>query len=222
MQGIYEIENVVDGKIYVGSSKMIERRWREHVADLNSKTHCNCVLQAAWDRHGKCSFVFRVIEAVDDNDQLIEREQWWLDHKQPFTHINGYNMSRTAGKVTVPRRPESTQKTANANRGKKRTPEQKEKMRAAKLGTKQSIETCRKRSVALLGMKRNRAQFSLTTGENHHRTHLKSEDVIKIKELADSGATCVSIAAMYGIDRTSVNNIKLCKTWKCVLNGRNN
>lgn len=220
MQGIYEIENINNGMVYVGSSKHIEQRWREHKNRLKSGKHDNIILQSAWNHHGEHAFVFRVIELVENKGALISREQWWFDKLQPFPHKNnGYNMARVAGKPSEERRPESIAKTAAANRGTKRTPESKAKMRLAKLGTKQSEATRKKRSLALMGIKRNPKQF---IGENHPRTKLKNSDALRIKELVDSGYTCATVAAMYNIDRTSVNNIKLCKTWKCVLNGRNN
>ena len=35
MIGIYKIENLVNGKIYIGQSQNIERRWREHKREDN-------------------------------------------------------------------------------------------------------------------------------------------------------------------------------------------
>lgn len=79
MQGIYEIVNTANGKKYIGSSVHIKKRWYEHRYSLRKGEHGNSHLQAAWDRYGSKSFVFRVIEEVDNPEALIQREQWWHD-----------------------------------------------------------------------------------------------------------------------------------------------
>ena len=33
MIGIYKIENLINGKVYIGQSIHIERRWQEHCMD---------------------------------------------------------------------------------------------------------------------------------------------------------------------------------------------
>nr|DAH19257.1 MAG TPA: intron associated endonuclease [Bacteriophage sp.]DAT87476.1 MAG TPA: intron associated endonuclease [Caudoviricetes sp.] len=33
MIGIYKIENLINGKVYIGQSVHIERRWQEHCMD---------------------------------------------------------------------------------------------------------------------------------------------------------------------------------------------
>ena len=66
MMGVYAICNLFDGRAtaYIGSSKDIERRWRDHVALLRSGRHPNPYLQAAWDKYGEAAFEFYVIEEV--------------------------------------------------------------------------------------------------------------------------------------------------------------
>ena len=36
MIGIYKIENIINNKVYIGSSNNIERRWKEHKRLLNN------------------------------------------------------------------------------------------------------------------------------------------------------------------------------------------
>ena len=37
MIGIYKIQNKLNGKIYVGQSVDIERRWKEHISDAKNE-----------------------------------------------------------------------------------------------------------------------------------------------------------------------------------------
>ena len=47
--GIYKIENKENGKVYIGSSKNIEKRWEAHEVGLKNKRHHNAKLQHAWN-----------------------------------------------------------------------------------------------------------------------------------------------------------------------------
>lgn len=47
MCGVYKIINTINGKIYIGSSKDIDRRWSEHVRALELNAHINPHLQNA-------------------------------------------------------------------------------------------------------------------------------------------------------------------------------
>lgn len=45
--GIYQIENKINSKVYIGSSNNIKRRWQKHKALLRHNKHPNSHLQAA-------------------------------------------------------------------------------------------------------------------------------------------------------------------------------
>ena len=62
MIGIYKIENKVNGKVYVGQSIDIERRWYSHKTQLNGNRHGNVHLQNAWNKNGNNSFEFVIVE----------------------------------------------------------------------------------------------------------------------------------------------------------------
>ena len=50
MQGVYKIENINNGKKYIGSSKDIEKRFYQHRRNLENKTHHSIKLQHAWSK----------------------------------------------------------------------------------------------------------------------------------------------------------------------------
>ena len=82
-QGIYEIKNQVNNKVYVGQVARekggFEERFVEHKNALNKDRHYNKYLQNAWNKYGSINFAFKILEIEDDIDKLDDREQYWLD-----------------------------------------------------------------------------------------------------------------------------------------------
>lgn len=94
--GVYKITNIANCKIYVGSSKDIENRWKQHMDALTKKEHANTHLQNAWNKYGCQSFKFEIIEECDPSVQF-EREQFYLNTLNPFGD-HGYNIVRQISK----------------------------------------------------------------------------------------------------------------------------
>jgi group I intron endonuclease len=76
--GIYQIRCNPTGKVYIGSSCRIEKRWREHELHLIAGTHVNPHLQAAWNKYGSDSFELVIIEECG-KETIRLREQQILD-----------------------------------------------------------------------------------------------------------------------------------------------
>ena len=95
MRGIYQIRNKENGKTYIGSSEDIFSRWNGHKSDLKYNIHRNPHLQRAWNKYGASSFLFRIVECVDEEVSLIEREQHWMDALDVVD--SGYNIAPIAG-----------------------------------------------------------------------------------------------------------------------------
>lgn len=90
--GIYKITNVTNNKIYIGSSKHILQRWKNHIRELNENKHKNIYLQNDWNEYGKDCFVFEVLnECSESNRYSVEQE--YLNNLMPFYRTgNGYNI----------------------------------------------------------------------------------------------------------------------------------
>lgn len=88
--GVYKISNIINGKLYVGSSKDIYKRWHQHRRALDDNKHDNPYLQNAWNKYGMNNFKFEIIEECDPLIQF-EREQFYLNTLNPFGD-NGYNI----------------------------------------------------------------------------------------------------------------------------------
>ena len=90
ISGIYCIENKVNGKKYIGSSKDIYGRWLQHEYQLNKGEHHSRYLQFAWNKYGKDNFKFYILEKCEE-DKLFEREQYYYDFYE-CCGDKGYNV----------------------------------------------------------------------------------------------------------------------------------
>jgi group I intron endonuclease len=115
--GVYAIQNLENGRMYVGSTTSIHRRWLEHRSMLNRQDHICHDLQAEWDLYGAEAFAFVVLALSSDRDALFILEQHYIDRC-----ASPYNTNGRAGSGPRP--------------GYRHSAESKEKMRLAKLGSK--------------------------------------------------------------------------------------
>lgn len=147
--GIYKITNIINGNIYIGLSKKLNKRFNSHKSCLRKNKHDNLHLQRAWNKYGESSFLFEILEECEAS-KLGEREKFWIDFYGGYESSNLYNM-REGGEVgnthtkevrekiskKVKGRPccwkgkhlplEMVRKIRDAQKGRKLSPEHKEK-----------------------------------------------------------------------------------------------
>ena len=82
MMGIYKIENLINGKVYIGQSVNIKERWNEHKL-INSRTSKEALkkqkypLYLALEKYGLDNFSFEVIEECSI-EELNEKNNFIL------------------------------------------------------------------------------------------------------------------------------------------------
>ena len=130
--GIYLIRNTVNGKVYVGQSSYINRRWREHkkAMRLGYKSY----LHDSMRKHGLEAFEMVVLEECGF-DMLDDREAYWMAFYHCHDEAKGYNY-RPAGQLKQHVTPEARARISARLRGRKMSPERIEQMRQASLGRK--------------------------------------------------------------------------------------
>ena len=89
--GIYCIENIISSKKYIGQSKCINERWKNHISELNLGHHHNSYLQNSWNKYGEKGFKFYVLEFCS-NDKLNEKERYYIDYYNTLDRNYGYNL----------------------------------------------------------------------------------------------------------------------------------
>lgn len=76
--GVYAIECLANGTLYIGSSVHIYRRWRGHRSKLKSGTHENPYLQKDYDLFGSDMFSYTILGYAEKSG-LRDLEQIFLD-----------------------------------------------------------------------------------------------------------------------------------------------
>lgn len=143
--GVYWIKNIKNKKVYVGSSKNISKRWKEHKKDLDKGTHQNIHLQNAWNLYGKKYFLFSVIEYCS-GDKLLQKEQYWIDTLDVINKDKGYNISLKASSPMKGRKHslETLKLFSQMRKGQKFTDEHKANISKSNKGKKRSPEVIAK------------------------------------------------------------------------------
>lgn len=96
IQGIYACVCLYSGLCYIGSSKSIERRIRNHLNELRKNKHYNTFWQNYVNSHGLDNFKWYLLECVNESRDLFHREQFYLDLIQPYKNTIGWNASKSA------------------------------------------------------------------------------------------------------------------------------
>jgi group I intron endonuclease len=195
--GIYAIVNLVNQHMYVGSAVNLLRRMNEHFKDLEASKHNNPHLQSAYDLYGPSAFQFDILEHVQNVEDLLAREQHYIDTLNPE-----YNIARMAGstlgitytdeakaKLSAARRAyeglsddlaRATEAARITNTGRKLSPEHLAKLH----GRKHTDEAKAKMSAALRGREKSpevRANMSATRlGKKQSPEHIEKARLAKI------------------------------------------
>lgn len=141
--GIYQIRNLINGKVYVGSSSCLGGREKEHLYRLKAGNHHSQKLQRAWAKYGEDAFKFEILELIDGDDALLAAEQRWID--QLDCARRGYNVAALAGRtVGVQWSAERREAQSKARRGIPKSPEHARSVAEALIGHAVSDEARRK------------------------------------------------------------------------------
>lgn len=89
---IYRITNTITKDFYIGSAVNFKNRKWSHISSLRRNKHKNQFIQNSWNKYGEDAFIFEIIEIVNKKENLIMREQYWIDALFPT-----FNLCKVAG-----------------------------------------------------------------------------------------------------------------------------
>lgn len=91
---IYQILNTVNQNRYIGSSKKIEIRFKNHKKELKSGNHHCIALQRAWNKYGEENFIFETIKETNEENIILDEQ---LEINKYTLGKNIYNSNPIAG-----------------------------------------------------------------------------------------------------------------------------
>ncbi len=191
--GIYKITNTITGNFYIGSSKNIDARWRDHKKRLRNNKHENKYLQNSWNKYGEQAFVFSVLELCS-LDTLLIQEQAYIDTFWDFKTLC-FNISVKAGSGPGP------------TLGSKHSDETKEKQAQSLKGNKNALGVVRSSQFKDALSKANK-------GENNTNAKLTWDIVKDIRLKAENGETAKQLSIFYNVHYWTIVRIIKYETWK--------
>lgn len=238
--GIYMIYCISNEKAYVGQSRHICDRIRQHKNSLNKRQHENGYLQNIYDKYGAASLVYLVVELCE-GEILLERETHYYNLLDSELRLNLREPS-----YCPPMDPEIVKNCTEKRRGRKMSEEDKQHLSNVMRGRVISDETRKKMSetwkkkikdnpsileqrlkhITNLAQKRRGTKLSKETckkigdagrGRKILQTktqYLSTEKVKEIKLLLLKGElNQTEIGRLFGISYQSIGKIKTGKTW---------
>lgn len=214
--GIYKIQSITEPeKFYIGSSANIQNRKRQHFSMLKLNKHAATYLQNYYNKHGKGSLIFHIIEECNQT-QLLIREQYYIDTLNPIFN---------------------SRKNAESNFGHKFSEKSKENMSIAQKKWRKNKDF----KIILLEEQINNIKelnskgYTLQQISNElllssylirrelkrlnlvkYERKLNEQKVKEIKKLASLNYSFKSIGNKYGVSESVISNINAGRMWKNV------
>lgn len=103
MNYIYKITNNINHKVYIGlttknrpTDRFSQHRYLARHPEQESNESTNSYLHRAMRKYGIDNFTFEIIEEVPEDQNLFEREQYWIAVYHSYINdpeCNGYNLT---------------------------------------------------------------------------------------------------------------------------------
>ena len=134
--GVYMIKCLINGKVYIGKSNDVKRRWRERKSRWKRNNHENEKLQYDWNKYGEDNFKFKLIENYDNEEFGIELEKKYINKYKSYDLNFGYNMTLGKGENGWEILTEETKKKL---KGRELSEEHKKKISESSMGNKNAL-----------------------------------------------------------------------------------
>lgn len=220
---VYQIRNIINNKVYIGSTYRFNRRKRLHLYTLNKNIHKNIILQRAWNKYGKENFVFEILEYInfgqifckkEIKSVLLEKEQLYLNK---LDKSNFYNIRKLAdSNLGTKLRPMSEQHKIKIGEANKKLTESQiiEIFTLAKLGKTQKyiaekFEMNPSQICRILNGKKGYNKYFIKLGyiNKNKKPTLKKEVILEIYYKLRQGLSSNQLQKEYEVDQSTISRI---------------
>ena len=96
--GVFQVKNLVNGKIFIDSSVNLDKIWNRHRVELNAGLHRNERLQKDWKEFGENNFTYAILSEIDQKEgenidygkEAKQLAKMFIEELKPFGD-KGYN-----------------------------------------------------------------------------------------------------------------------------------
>jgi group I intron endonuclease len=221
--GVYIIRNILNNKVYVGSTGDFVSRRYTHFSDLDRNKHKSSHLQYAYNLYGKENFIFEILLYLDnDVNILLFFEEQIIKAYDATNREHGYNTKSIPNSAKGQIMSQETKDKISSsllgrtpwNKGLKTSEETKKKQRNALLGksaywnigrqkTSEEIEKSRKKNI----------ENGHSKGSNNPMSKLTEMDVLEIKKSIKRGTKDKELSILFGVCVPIINEIRNGKRW---------
>ena len=197
MYYVYCIENIVNGKLYIGKAGNIKKRWSQHkTASKNSKT--TNVFYRALRKYGTANFKITTLDQDEDENICYRKEIEWISKLHTTNRDKGYNRTLGGQGCKGLQLTEDQKKVRSDISKRNYNPEVTLRLREAK-GTEEA-----------------KLNASLASrGSANGRAKLTNEDVLEIRRLYETGSyTQPDLGKMFNTPTVTINHVIRRYTWK--------
>jgi group I intron endonuclease len=212
---IYQIENIKNGKIYIGQTRNPTIRWQNHCSLLRNDKHDNSHLQNAWNIYGAENFKFSIIKEVP-LEQLNHHEIQVIETFSKDKVYNTYKGTYTYG-MTDSQKKNISEKMKNKtswNKGIPRTERTKNKISESLKG-KCFLTTEGRSRISTSTSHRNKnmtAEEHRKLSQRNHGRKLTEEQVNEIRQ--NKHLSRLELSLMYNVSKSTIKKIQLGYSWK--------
>jgi group I intron endonuclease len=102
--GVYQIKNLVNGKVFIGSAQNLSGKINSHRFQLKMGSHINRTLQREYVQFGEENFSFTILDYLEPQKKpggdytvdLTILEEMWKERIQPYGE-KGYHQKKSKG-----------------------------------------------------------------------------------------------------------------------------
>ena len=99
--GVFQIRNLVNGKVFIGCSLDLKATWYSQKLQLNFGNHPNERLQKEWKTQGEDQFIYEILDEIKEIEgkeinylsEINALEEMLIEKLQPFEE-KGYNQKK--------------------------------------------------------------------------------------------------------------------------------
>lgn len=184
--GIYKLQSTIDNRLYIGSATSLRHRCSDHKWYLNNG-HYNSKLRNFYSKYGEDSLEFIIIEEFESTENLIKREQYYIDFYDSVD--KGFNICPKAGNTEGHFHSEETKRKIGAKTVNRVIPkETRDRMILESIGRH--------------------------SGEKHPNVKFTEEQVVLIKKMSKLGYENYQIRGYFKASTSSITNIIYNNRWK--------